>query len=110
MCFLLNMIDRYTLYYLLNILFVEITCSEWECLHGNDPEAPELMDVELKKGKKMVCPLCWQWKALDALHEGTEAYLVEVMEDTNLLAIHAWQVTVQPQDIQNKGRPQLGYM
>ena len=41
-----------------------------------------------------------QKKALDALHKGTEAYMVGVMGDVNLLAIHAWRVTIQPQDIQ----------
>ena len=62
------------MYCMLFRLIREITCREWEHLHGNNPEAPELTDAELKKGKKTVCPLCWQQKALDALHEGTEAY------------------------------------
>ena len=73
---------------------------EWAHLKGNDPEALTLMDVELKKGKQNVCPLRWQKKALDALHEGTEAYMMGVMADMNLLAIHAQRVTVQPWDIQ----------
>ena len=59
-----------------------------------------MTDAELKKGKANVCPLRWQKKALNALHEGTEAYMVGVMVDTNLLAIHAQRVTVQPRDIQ----------
>ena len=29
-----------------------------------------------------------------------EAYLTSLMEDANLLAIHAWQYTIEPQDIQ----------
>ena len=37
---------------------------------------------------------------LDALHEGTEAFMVGMMEDANLLAIHAWWVTLQLWDIQ----------
>ena len=37
---------------------------------------------------------------MDALHEGTEAYMIGVMEDANLLAIHARRVTIQPRDIQ----------
>ena len=45
------------------------------------------MDMELKKGKSIPCPpLQWQKKALDALHEGMEAYMVGVMGDVNLLA------------------------
>ena len=78
----------------------EITRREWVYLKGNDPEAPKLIDVELKKGKYTPCPLRWQKKALDALHEGTEAYMVGVMGDVNLLAIHAWRVTIQLWDIQ----------
>ena len=69
-------------------------------LEGNNPEAPNLTDVELKKGKSTPCPMRWQKKVLDALHEGTEAYMVWVMGDANLLAIHAQRVTIQPQDIQ----------
>ena len=78
----------------------EITRHEWACLKGNDPEAPKLTDAELRKGKQNACPLQWQKKALDALHEGMEAYMVGVVGDANLLAIHARMVTVQPQDIQ----------
>ena len=78
----------------------EITRHEWAHLKGNDHEAPRLTDAELKKGKQNACPLRWQKKALDALHEGTEAYMVGIMGDANLLAIHAWRVTLQPQDIQ----------
>ena len=58
------------------------------------------MDEELKKGKKTPCPLHWQKKAIDALHEGAEAFIVGMLEDANLLAIHARQVTLQPWDIQ----------
>ena len=34
-----------------------------------------------------------------ALQEATEAYLVGLFEDTNLLAIHAKRVTVLPKDM-----------
>ena len=78
----------------------EITRCEWAHLKGNDPEAPRLTDAELTKGKYTPCPLQWQKKALDALHEGMEAYMVGVMGDMNLLAIRVQRVTVQPQDIQ----------
>ena len=63
-------------------------------------EAPELTDEEIKKGKKTPCPLHWQKKAVDALHKGAEAFMVGIMEDANLLAIHIQQVTLQPWDIQ----------
>ena len=82
----------------------EITRWEWACLKGNDSEAPRLTDAELKKGKYTPCPLRWQKKALDALHEGMEAYMVGVMGDMNLLAIHSQRVTLQPWDIQLASR------
>ena len=42
----------------------------------------------------------WQAKAIAALHEALEAYCVSLYEDTQLLAIHAKRVTIQPKDIQ----------
>ena len=77
-------------------LIKEITCWEYERLQGRDVEAPNLSKAELKKGKSKPCPLQWKKKVVDALHEGAEASVVGIMEDANLLAIHAWQVTVQP--------------
>tara|TARA_B000000475_G_scaffold252499_1_gene230158 strand:+ start:650 stop:1063 length:414 start_codon:yes stop_codon:yes gene_type:complete len=44
--------------------------------------------------------LRYQTVALDALQEASEAYLVGLFEDTNLCAIHAKRVTIQPKDIQ----------
>jgi histone H3 len=38
--------------------------------------------------------------ALLAMQEATEAYLVGIMEDSNLCAIHARRVTIFPKDIQ----------
>ena len=35
-----------------------------------------------------------------ALHEAAEAYLVQLLEDSNLCAIHTKHVTIQPKDIQ----------
>ena len=37
--------------------------------------------------------------AIGALQEASEAYLVSLFEDTNLAAIHAKRVTIQPKDI-----------
>ena len=42
----------------------------------------------------------WTKGALKALHEAAENYMVGLMEDANLLAIHTRQVTLQPRDIQ----------
>ena len=35
-----------------------------------------------------------------ALQEATEAYLVQLLEDSNLCAIHAKCITIQPKDMQ----------
>jgi histone H3 len=43
--------------------------------------------------------LRFQGTAVLALQEATEAYLVGLFEDTNLCAIHAKRVTIQPKDI-----------
>ena len=37
---------------------------------------------------------------IGALQEAAEAYLVGLLEDTNLCAIHARRVTIMPKDIQ----------
>ena len=44
--------------------------------------------------------LRFQASAIAALQEASEAYLVSLFEDTNLCAIHAKRVTVQPKDIE----------
>ena len=38
-------------------LMREITRCEWACLKGDDPEAPKLMEAELKNAKYTLCPL-----------------------------------------------------
>ncbi|OCF58627.1 histone H3 [Kwoniella mangroviensis CBS 10435] len=44
--------------------------------------------------------LRFQSSAIGALQEASEAYLVSLFEDTNLAAIHAKRVTIQPKDLQ----------
>ena len=63
-------------------------------------EVPQLTDDKLKKGKKTPFLFIGRKKVIDALHEGAEAFMVGIMEDTNVLAIHAQWVTLQPRDIQ----------
>lgn len=41
----------------------------------------------------------WRVDALEALQEASEDFLVGVMEDANLCAIHAKRVTIMPKDI-----------
>ena len=44
--------------------------------------------------------LRFQPNAVMALQEASEVYLIGLMEDTNLAAIHAKRVTIMPKDIQ----------
>jgi len=44
--------------------------------------------------------LKFQSTAILALQEAAEAYLVGLFEDTNLCALHAKRITIQPKDIQ----------
>ena len=44
--------------------------------------------------------LRFQSTAIMALQEAAEAYLVGIMEDTNLCALHAKRVTIMPKDMQ----------
>ncbi|KAL0637876.1 centromeric DNA-binding histone H3-like protein cse4 [Maublancomyces gigas] len=45
-------------------------------------------------------PIRWQSTAIQALQEASEAYLIHLFEDSNLLAIHAKRVTIMQKDIQ----------
>ena len=44
--------------------------------------------------------LRFQSAALGAIQEAAEAYLIDLLQDTNLCAIHAKRVTIMPKDIQ----------
>ena len=44
--------------------------------------------------------MCFQGCAILCPQEAAEAYLVGLMEDANLCAIHAKRVTIMPKDIQ----------
>ena len=67
--------------------------------HDDDPEPPEISDQAYKAGSFIKCPLCWTQGAIEAIHEGAESY-ISLLEDANLLPIHAKRFTVQPRDIQ----------
>ena len=81
-------------------LVKEITYQEWHRRRGNRADAPDLTEVEITGEEKNVCPLRWMKGAVEALHEGTEAYMTSLMEDANLLAIQARCYTIQPRYIQ----------
>ena len=81
------------------------TCSfytyrEFQRYHGNPPTAPVISDVDHESGTVVKCPMRWTKGALKALHKAAENYMVSLMEDAKLLAIHARRVTLQPWDIQ----------
>lgn len=46
------------------------------------------------------CDLRFQSSAIMCLQEAAEAYIVGLMEDTNLAAIHAKRTTIMPKDMQ----------
>ncbi len=46
------------------------------------------------------CGMRYQATALAASQEASEAYLIGLLEDTNLCAIHARRVTIMPKDLQ----------
>ena len=45
-------------------------------------------------------PLRWKASVLQALHEASEAYLVSLLEDGQLAAIHSGRITQFPKDLQ----------
>ena len=74
-------------------------CSmrEWRRKHDfKEIDPTKLSRVE---GETAYCPR-WCRGAIEALHEAAEAYLIRLMEDANLLAIHARRVTIQPRDFE----------
>ena len=74
-----------------------ISVREWRRLHKKKEINPE----ELSEAEKQRCFVPrWAVGAVDALHEASEDYLITLLEDANLLAIHAKRITVQPRDIQ----------
>ena len=58
------------------------------------------MEEEIEAWERNVCLMRWTKGVVEALYEGTEAYMTELIEDANLLVIHARKITVQPWDIQ----------
>ena len=57
---------------------------------------------ELSDKQKETCYVPrWTMGAIDALHEALEDCLITLLEDANLLTIHAKRVMLQPRDIQD---------
>ena len=74
-----------------------INIREWRHYHSKQIINPEQLS---DKAKEECFVPRWTVGAVDALHEGAEDYLITLMEDANLLAIHTRCTTIQPRDIQ----------
>ena len=88
------------IYLLLSRLMKEITYREFRRVHAKCIMPSTITNKEYKRGMYVACPLRWQRSALECLHEEAEVYMVSLLEDTNLLAIHARRITLQQRDIQ----------
>ena len=49
--------------------------------------------------RRMMDDARWQTTALGALHAGLEDYAVGLLEDSNLLALHAGRQTIMKKDV-----------
>ena len=78
----------------------EVSYREFQKHHNIDPEPPAISYKACKAGSFIKYPLRWTRGAIEAIHEGAESYMISLLEDANLLAIHARRITVQPWDIQ----------
>ena len=58
-------------------------------------EAHVRIDIEMANEE-----YCWQSDAIKSLQQAAEYYLVSLMDDANMCAIHAKRVTIIPKDIQ----------
>ena len=79
-------------------MVMHISIWEWRRFHSKTIINPE--DLSDRAKETCYVPPMWAAGAIDALHEAAEDYLVTLLEDANLLAIHVRCVTVQPRDIQ----------
>ena len=78
----------------------EISYREYMRYHQRTIAPPKITKAQYEAGRVVKCPVRWTRQAVKALHEGTEAYMVSLLEDANLLAIYARRITLQPRDIQ----------
>jgi histone H3 len=67
-----------------------------ELLLRKGPFARLCQEIAMECARKL---LRWQPNAITALQEASEAYLIGVMEDANLEAIHTKRVTIMPKDV-----------
>ena len=71
--------------------------STWHLLIPRLPFARLVKDVT--EPLTRIEGIRWSSKAMEALQNSAEAYLVQLFEDVNLCALHAKRVTIMPRDI-----------
>ena len=91
-------------YYILHYysrLIKEVTIREFNKWNNLNPP-PEVTNEQWKRGCFVTqkCPMRSAKGGIEALHEAAENYLVGLLTDANILAIHVRRITVQPRDIQ----------
>ena len=59
-------------------------------------------------GERNVCPMRWMKGAVEVLYERTKAYMTELMEDANLLALHTRRIMGHTVGMLYKGGGELG--
>lgn len=52
----------------------------------------------------MICPFKWQVAAIEALHEASEGFLVDLFDSSKVVTQHCHRKTTFPQDIQLASR------
>ena len=90
----------YTLHYY-SRLIKEVTIKEFNKRNDLKPP-PKVTKEDWRRGNVQTqkCPMRWAKGTIEALHEASENYLVGLLTDANILAIHARRITVHPHDIQ----------
>lgn len=82
--------------------FVRDLCAEIVGDRQSDARNAESMlreeDINVPVDVLAVIPR-WQATAIGVLHEASEAYLIGLLEDSNLCALHAKRVTLKKEDI-----------
>ena len=83
--------DKYKIHVSYFRLIKHISIREWG--RRKTMKTIDLQELSNKQKEECFCPW-WARRAVEALHKAAESYLVNLLEDANLLAIHARRVTV----------------
>ena len=91
-------------YYILHYysrLIKEVMIREFN-KRNNLASPPVVTNEQWKRGRVTTqkCSMSRAKGGIEAIHDAAENYLVSLLTDGNILAIHARRITVQPHDIQ----------